>query len=119
MKQRCLNKNKQNYHFYGGKGISICDRWLNSFENFLEDMGERPSGMSLDRVNSEKDYCKENCRWSTAKQQANNRKSNTPITFDGLTLTMEECAKKLGLTRNCIKQRIHRKWPLKKVLREK
>jgi len=74
MKQRCRNKNAPDYHRYGGRGIAICDRWLNSFENFLADMGERPSGMTLDRY-PEKDgnYEPGNCRWATPKQQAANR----------------------------------------------
>ena len=73
MKQRCLNPNHTFYHYYGGRGITICNRWINSFKNFLEDMGERPINKTLDRVNSNGNYEPENCKWSTPKEQVANR----------------------------------------------
>lgn len=75
MKSRCYNKNVDSYPIYGGKGIKVCSRWKNSFENFLEDMGEPPdSKSSLDRIDGSKDYSPENCRWATATQQVINRR---------------------------------------------
>jgi len=76
MKERCRNENAPNYHLYGGRGISICDRWLgdNGFLNFLTDMGPRPEGMTLDRIYVDGDYEPANCKWSTAKEQAQNRR---------------------------------------------
>lgn len=74
MKYRCLNPNCSSYADYGGRGIKICDRWL-SFENFLEDMGERPIGMSLDRKNPDGNYTPDNCRWADAETQALNRRA--------------------------------------------
>lgn len=74
MKERCLNPNHQAYEFYGGRGIKICDRWLESFENFLEDMGERPVERTLDRVDNDGDYTKMNCRWATKSQQNKNKR---------------------------------------------
>lgn len=74
MKQRCINTNRKDYHLYGGRGIAVCDRWFSSFENFLEDIGERPEGRSLDRIDNDGNYEPANCRWATAKEQRANQK---------------------------------------------
>lgn len=76
MKARCLDKNHPYYYNYGGRGVTICETWLTSFESFLNDMGNRPTGCTLDRINSNGNYCKENCKWSTYKEQANNRRNS-------------------------------------------
>ena len=75
MKQRCLNSNNNSFKNYGGRGIAICDRWLNSFLAFLEDEGEAPPGLSLDRIDNDGNYEPGNCRWATPKQQRNNRRA--------------------------------------------
>lgn len=73
MKQRCYNSKAKNFKRYGGRGINVCDRWLNSFEYFLEDMGRRPIGHSIDRINNNSNYEPTNCKWSTVIEQANNK----------------------------------------------
>jgi len=92
-KDRCANPSIPCYPSYGGRGIKMCDRWASSFEAFLEDMGPRPSSKhSLDRVDNNGDYEPGNCRWSTTKEQANNRRSNRPVPAFGESKTIPEWA---------------------------
>lgn len=82
MKQRCYNPKKSGYENYGGRGIKVCSRWLNSFEAFLVDMGNKPRGTSLDRKDNEGDYSRLNCYWATSKEQANNRRKRRDKVVD-------------------------------------
>lgn len=95
MKNRCYNKNdSKNYKWYGGKNIKVCDRWTgeNGFWNFVQDMGERPSGYSIDRIDVDGDYCPENCRWASPKEQSYNRRNCVRIFVGGKKYTTEEAA---------------------------
>ncbi len=114
--QRCTNPKSNQFKNYGGRGIKMCERWLNSFENFYADMGPQPAGTSLDRIDNNSDYSPDNCRWATPFEQQNNRRNNRLITHQGHTLSMSEWARKTGINRNTINSRIRLKWPIEKVL---
>jgi len=116
MKTRCLNKKHRQYSNYGGRGITICDRWIASFENFLADMGERPAGMTLDRKDNNGNYEPSNCRWATDTEQARNRSSNLFLTYQGETLCMKEFAKKFNIKRTTLGRRLSAGWPIEKAL---
>lgn len=112
--QRCTDKNGTGYKKYGAKGITVCDRWLNSFESFLADMGERPSSKySIDRIDPRQGYYPENCRWATMKEQQNNRTNNRLITVDGQTKTLMQWSECLGMNHTSIIGRINRGMNLK------
>lgn len=115
MKRRCLNKNTPKYKYWGGRGITICKEWL-EFENFYRDMGERPENKSLDRIDNNKGYYKENCRWANIEQQANNRRNNRFITYKENTLTIRQWEKKLGINRGTLHYRIDRGWSTERAL---
>lgn len=96
MTQRCNNPNNPKFPIYGGRGILICTRWL-EFENFLEDMGEPEPGLSIDRIDTNGPYEKGNCRWATAKEQANNTRTNVIVELDGERMTLKQAAEKAGV----------------------
>lgn len=96
MRSRCLDKNSIAYPAYGGSGIIICERWKHSFINFLNDMGERPKGKTLDRIDSKLGYFPENCRWATTKEQARNKESFK--LSDEAVAEIIKCHKKYGIT---------------------
>ncbi len=106
MRKRCRNPNAYAYERYGGRGISVCARW-EEFANFFEDMGDRPSPKhTLDRIDNDGDYCKENCRWATRKEQARNRSSNRMLQAFGKTMTLAEWSIETGLNATTITRRI-------------
>ena len=116
--QRCCNKKDKDYCNYGGRGISVCGRWLDSFNNFLEDMGMPPRGGSIDRLNNNGNYEPGNCRWTTRKEQARNRRTNKLITYKGKTRPIVEWSEEVGINRNTLLDRINRGWSVERALTE-
>lgn len=108
MKRRCYNSSVKSFKYYGERGIKVCDRWLNSFENFIEDMGERPPGMTIDRIDNNKDYEPVNCRWATSKQQQNNRRNSRFLELNGEKHTISEWAEILDLPKSTMYGRFYR-----------
>lgn len=107
IKQRCYNKNDAGYKNYGGRGIEMCSEWKDSFENFFTDMGLCPEGMSIDRIDVNKGYSKDNCQWSTRAEQNNNRRNNIIIEHNGLSYTLGEWATVLGFHYCTLKTRYY------------
>ena len=117
LKQRCTNKKHHGYKSYGGRGIKICKRWRNSFKNFFDDMGRKPSPKhTLDRINNDRGYFPSNCRWATAKQQGRNRRNNKKITFQGERLCLSAWAEKLSICYPTLQARLRTGWSIEKTL---
>lgn len=119
MRTRCLNKNREDWNLYGGRGVKICQRWLDSFSDFLSDVGRRPSPRhSLDRwpdVNG--NYEPGNVRWASPEQQANNKRNNRSITFNGETLNLSQWARKIGVSHKTIAYRLSQSnWSIERAL---
>ena len=119
MKERCLNPNHKSYHRYGGRGIGICSRWLESFSNFLDDMGPMPKGMSLDRKDVDGNYEPSNCRWATAEEQANNRANNKVLEFNGKKQTVAQWAREVGISKQALLYRLRVGWSTEDALMKK
>lgn len=113
MKQRCLNPNNHAYKNYGGRGIYVCDAWENSFQQFLLDMGRRPSSShQLDRTDNDGPYSPENCRWVTQRENLQNKRSNHRVTLDGKDVCVSEAAISLGISPSSVTYRIKKGLPL-------
>jgi hypothetical protein len=115
MRSRCYTKSSGGYRYYGARGIKVCERWQ-SFENFLADMGNRPEGHSLDRIDPHGDYSPENCRWATDETQNNNQRSSRYLIFDGKTQTVAQWAREAGLSKSTLLGRLKWGWPIEDAL---
>lgn len=115
MRTRCNNPNNRGYKDYGGRGISVCARW-GKFEAFLSDMGPRPKGASLDRINNNGNYGPKNCRWATSIEQCNNKRNTNFLTARGVTFSCREWCRRIGMNHNTLNTRLSRGWAIEKAL---
>ena len=117
MKQRCLNPNATDYDMYGGSGITISSEWLESFEQFCDDVGDRPKGATLDRIRNAEGYSKDNCRWASAKQQASNKRNTIWLAYAGVVRPVSEWSELMGIPARLIRDRVRSlKWDAEKAL---
>lgn len=116
MKQRCLNPNSENYSNYGGRGITVCEEWKDSFLAFFNYVGPRPEGTSLDRIEVNGNYEPGNVRWATEEEQCNNRTNARTITSNGKTQTIAQWSRETGVAFATIHARLKRGWPPEKAL---
>lgn len=115
---RCHYEGAINYKHYGGRGIKVCERWKKSFAAFYEDMGDRPGkNYSLDRIDNNGDYYKENCRWAEIKIQRRNRRNNIYITYNGKTQIIQDWAKEFNIYPAAIKYRLDNNYPTEKLFK--
>jgi hypothetical protein len=115
MRSRCRNPMNTAYKHYGGRGITVCERWQ-TFENFLADMGKRPLGKSLERVNNDGNYEKSNCRWASHKEQMRNRRTTKMIEWNGRTQSLVDWSDEIGISASVIHGRIRRGWEIEAAL---
>lgn len=117
MRLRCLDPKHPAFAAYGGRGITICDRWRDSPQNFIDDMGPKPSPKhEIDRVENDRGYEPSNCRWATREVNCRNRRSNRLLTFEGEMLTLVEWCERRGLPRDTVRKRLDGGWPVEKAL---
>lgn len=118
MKQRCINSNNPAYKNYGGRGITVCNRWLNSFEDFYKDMGPRPSeNHTIDRMNNNGNYEPENCYWATWIQQANNRRNNRIVFYNNTKYTIAQLSRKYNINSNLLNSRLYLGWSVEDAIK--
>lgn len=116
MKQRCTNPNAPDYANYGGRGIVVCERWLKSFDAFYADLGERPDGTSLERIDNNGAYEPTNCKWATAKEQQHNKRNSPSIVYKGKKVSLANLAVEHGLPITALKWRINNGWSIQRAL---
>lgn len=115
MMRRCYDPKDCRYHAYGARGIMVCERW-HKHANFKADMGVRPDGLTLDRIDVNGNYEPSNCRWATLKEQGRNRRGNRFIEFGGLRLCQADWARKMGVSDGLVHGRLRRGWSIERTL---
>ena len=104
---RCTKKTDGSWDRYGGRGISVCDRWMD-FLNFYKDMGPRPDGKQIDRIDNDGDYCPENCRWATRSENSRNKRNSQFVTYEGVRMTLMEASEKSGISFSALWNRLQK-----------
>ena len=117
MRTRCHNPNCREYKWYGARGIKVCERW-DDLSLFIADMGPRPDGYWLDRINSDGDYCPENCRWATPVEQQANRRNNKWVEYQGERVKLAVLARRLGIPNDILKGRLRVGWSIDRAVTE-
>lgn len=113
--QRCEDRNCRSFPRYGGRGITVCERW-HDFKNFLSDVGQRPRNKSIERIDNSKGYEPGNCRWATMKEQCRNRRSNHVLTWNGRTMCIAAWAEEIGIKPLTVLHRIRSGWSVERAL---
>ncbi len=117
MLRRCYEEGRKEYPSYGGRGIAVCDRWRNSFEDFVRDMGQKPTPLhQLDRIDNNGSYTPDNCRWATRKTQMNNRRNNYPLTINGVTMNLQDWCDAYGKRHGVVWNRLQDGWSPERAL---
>lgn len=119
VKTRCYDPNHIKFEHYGGRGVRVCERWLckTGFENFIADMGPRPAGKYvIDRVDTNGDYCPENCKWNTRRESDRNKRNNRRIVYQGRDILIIDLADELGMSRGLLLYRLKSKWSLEEAI---
>lgn len=116
MISRCYCPTNSAYPSYGGRGITVCQRWRESFENFFNDMGTRPEGLQIERKDNRKGYTPDNCKWATRKEQCRNKRNNRKLTLNGITRLLIQWAEETGIPMKYIHKRLDRGWTIRRAL---
>ena len=120
MKRRCYSQSHEGYKYYGARGIVVCDEWKNDYESFKKwslSNGYNKS-LTIDRINADGNYCPENCRWTSAKEQANNRRNNRVVEYDGERFTIAQLSEKTGLSYRTLDYRLSHGWEVQKAIEQ-
>jgi hypothetical protein len=118
MKHRCFSPKYKRFKDYGGRGISVCDSWASNYKNFYDwsIANGYKENLSIERIDNNGNYCPENCKWATTKEQGNNRRTNVNITFNGVTKTQTEWSNDLGGEKHVVRVRLKRGWTIERAL---
>lgn len=118
MMRRCYREGHKSFYNYGGRGIKVCERW-HDVKRFIEDVGERPEGMTMDRINNNDDYAPDNFKWSTAEEQQRNTRRTRYLIHQGVKRPLTEWANQYGIHPSTLQSRLERRWPVEEALTRK